>query len=321
MPGPETSLATNRPDLAASFEEFDLELQSRGYITHRVLPVFETPKVSGTYGVIPIEQMLRASNTKRAAGGAYGRGGWTFQEQSYTCLENGFEEPVDDRESEMYSDFFDAEQVSAARAFEQVLRGQEERVAAAVFNTTTWTATSVTNEWDDASNATPITDVENGVQAVYAASGVWPNALIINRKVYRNLRLCDQIIDRFKSQGFVDVRASKINEAMLASIFDLDEIIVAGTTKNSANEGAAASLAPVWSDEYAMITKVATSNDLREACLGRTFHWGQDGSQPGGTIESYRDETVRGDVVRVRHDVDNKIIYSAVGELLDNITT
>tara|TARA_R100000808_G_scaffold20286_1_gene43932 strand:+ start:3629 stop:4594 length:966 start_codon:yes stop_codon:yes gene_type:complete len=321
MPGPEASLSTLRPDLGASFAEFDLEMQRRGYIANQVLPVFNAPKQTGSFGVLPIEQLLKDGETQRAPGSGYSRGDWTFQTQTYTCNEHGWEEPVDDRESQMYADYFDAEQVSAMRAFEQVLRAQEQRVADAVFNTSTWTATSVTNEWDDATNATPITDVENAVQTVYDATGVWPNALIINRKVFRNLRLCSQIIDRFKSQGFVDVRASQINEAMMASIFDLDRIIVGGTTKNTANEGAAASLSPVWSDEYAMITKVATSNDIRETCLGRTFHWSEDGSQPGGTIETYRDETVRGDVVRVRHDVDEKIIYSTVGELLDNITT
>jgi hypothetical protein len=35
----------------------------------------------------------------------------------------------------------------------------------------------------------------------------------------------------------------------------------------------------------------------------------------------YRDEVVRADIVRVRHDVDEKILYPEVGQLLKNITT
>jgi hypothetical protein len=60
---------------------------------------------------------------------------------------------------------------------------------------------------------------------------------------------------------------------------------------------------------------------MRDACIGRTFHWSQDGSSIGGTVESYRDERVRGDVIRVRHDVDEIVLYPQAGHLLSNVTT
>jgi hypothetical protein len=65
-----------------------------------------------------------------------------------------------------------------------------------------------------------------------------------------------------------------------------------------------------------MVCKVATGQDFREPCIGRTFHWAGDGSGIDGTIESYRDETVRGDVIRVRHDVDEIVLYKQAGHLL-----
>jgi hypothetical protein len=108
---------------------------------------------------------------------------------------------------------------------------------------------------------------------------------------------------------------------MLARVFDLDFVIVAGTSKNGAKEGQAATPQQIWSSQYAMVCRVATSNDMREACIGRTFHWGQDGSSVGGTVESYRDEVVRGNVIRVRHDVDEVILYPQAGHLLSNVTT
>jgi hypothetical protein len=51
------------------------------------------------------------------------------------------------------------------------------------------------------------------------------------------------------------------------------------------------------------------------------FHWSEDGSSPGGTVESYRDEIVRGNIIRVRHDVDEVVLYAQAGHLLSNITT
>ncbi|KPL05251.1 hypothetical protein AMJ85_12010, partial [candidate division BRC1 bacterium SM23_51] len=151
--------------------------------------------------------------------------------------------------------------------------------------------------------------------------GLWPNALIINRKVFRNLRNVEQIVDRLKYQGFVDVRPQMVTRAAMAACFDLDYVIVADCPKDSAAEGQDTTIANIWSDEYAMVCRVATTQDIREPCIGRTFHWGEDGSQIGGLIESYRDESVRSDVVRVRHDVDEVVLYVEAGHLLSNVTT
>jgi hypothetical protein len=325
MPSPSSSLATQRPDLA-SFLEFDLESEKAGYIATQVLPVMDVMSQAGNFGKIPIEQLLQARDTKRAPGSGYARGNFTFLPATYATEEHGAEEPVDDREAKMYRDYFDAEQVSTMRAFSAVLRNAEQRVADAIFNTTTWTGasltTAITHEWDDATNAVPLTDVEAAVQKIYDNSGLWANALVINRKVFRNLRNCDQIIERINAAGAGSPsKASDVTTQMLAQVFDLDYIIVAGTSKNSAKEGQAASIGQIWSGEYAMVCRVATGNDMREPCIGRTFHWSEDGSSIGGTVESYRDEMVRGNVIRVRHDVDEVVLYPEAGHLLSNITT
>ncbi len=327
MPSPTSSLATQRPDLA-TFLEFDLESERNGYIASQVLPVMNVASQAGNFGKIPLAQLLHQSDTKRAPGSGYSRGNWTFDKATYATDEHGHEEPVDDREARMYAEYFDAEQVSTMRAFSTVLRNAEGRVADAVFNATTWTGspltTAITNEWDSnhTADAVPIDDVEAAVNAVYDGSGLWPNALIINRKVFRNLRNLDQIIERINSEGAGNAsKPSDITTQMLAQVFDLDYVIVAGTSKNSAKEGQSATPVQIWDSEYAMVCRIATSNDMREPCIGRTFHWSDDGSSIGGTVESYRDEVIRGDVIRVRHDVDEVILYPQAGHLLSNVTT
>lgn len=325
MAAPSTSLSTLRPDLGASFQEWSLAMSQAGYIAHRVLPVFETAKKSGTFGRIPIEQLLQQRDTARAPGSGYSRGNFTFIEDSFACKEQGAEEPVDDSEEEIYSDYFELEQVAANRAFLAVLNNAEQRAANLIFNASTWTGaaytTAITNEWDDAANATPIDDVEAAIQTVWDNSGLWPDSLVINRKVFRNLRNCAQIVDRSKAQGFMDVRPGAINEQQLAVVFDVKQVIVAGSPINSAKEGQAASLSPIWSDEYAMVCRIASSNDIKEPCIGRTMHWAQDGSEIGGTVETYREEQTRSDIVRVRHDVHEKVFYVDAGHLLSNVTT
>ena len=65
----------------------------------------------------------------------------------------------------MYADFFDAELIATQRAMSSVLVNHEKRLASLLFNTGTWTPTSVTHEWDDATNRKPVDDVEARVQS------------------------------------------------------------------------------------------------------------------------------------------------------------
>lgn len=326
MPSPTSSLSTQRPDLA-TFLEFDLESEKAGYVATQVFPVVDVQSQAGNFGIIPIEQLLQQRSTKRAPGSGYARGNWTFTKSVYATEEHGAEEPVDDREAKMYADYFQAEQISTMRAFSSVLRNAEQRVADAVFGAT-WSGggatltTGITNEWDDIANAVPVTDVENAVKKIYENSGLWANALVINRKVFRNLRRCAQVIDIIEASGAGQAaKATDVTAELLAQAFNLDYVIVAGTSKNGAKEGQAAAPSQIWSDEYAMVCKIATGPDMREPCIGRTFHWSDDGSSIGGTVESYRDESIRGDVIRVRHDVDEIILYPQAGHLISNITT
>jgi hypothetical protein len=327
MPSPSTSLATLRPDLAGSLEEFDLAADRAGFIGQLVYPVLDVKLQAGTFGKIPVEQLLQdKDSTRRTSRSGYNRGNYTFTDASYATEEHGWEEPVDDREAKLYASYFDAEQMATVRAFDKVLRNQEKRVAAAVFNASTFAAltTGVTNEWDanHTADAKPIDDVEAAANAVWNQCGMWPNALVINRHVFRRLRHLAQIIDAIASSGAGSpTKARDITAQQLAAVFDLDYVFVAGGAKNTANEGQSAVFDKIWSDEYAMVCRVATTNDVREPCLGRVFHWAEDGSQIGGTVETYREEQIRGDVVRVRHDVDEVNIMIECGHLLSNVTT
>jgi len=324
MAAPSSSLATLRPDLAASFMQFDLEMDRRGFISQQVLPVLEVPSQAGNFGRIPLAQLLQNRNVDRAPGGGYNRGNFTFDPMTYACVERGAEEPVDDRESKMYASYFDYEQVCALRALDATLRAQEVRVAALIFNTTTWTGASLTtavaNAWSDATNGTPITDVEAAVRKVYDNSGVWPNALVLTKKKFRDLRLSTQVKNIIASTGAgTPTKARDITTEMLKAVFDLDHIIIAGGSKNTATEGQTATPGLIWTNTNAMVCKVAETNDIREPCLGRIFHWGEDGSEAGGIVETYRDETVRSDIVRSRHDVQEQVLYTQMGHLLTSV--
>lgn len=323
MPSPLNSLATLRPELAGSLTEFDLAMNQQGFIAQQVLPVIDVARQSGTYGKIPLAQLLENRETQRAPGAGYSRSKFSFDDVDYATKENGAEEPVDEREAAMYTDYFEAELIATARAYSAVLVNQERRVADLLFNPTTYSGASryldTTIPWTKATYGTsePIDDVQFAADQLYANTGLYANALICNRFVFRHLKRSQQIIDSLVAQGAGD-RATlrSLTKAQIAEALDLDMIIVAEGSRNTAAEGLAASVGQIWSSSYAMVARVCVTNDIKEPGLGRIFHWAEDGSTIGGTVETYREEQTRSDIYRVRHDTDEKIHYVDCGFLL-----
>lgn len=326
MPAPSSSLSTLRPDLA-SFQEYDLEMNNRGFVAAQVAPVLDVQLQADNPGKIEVEQLLKVGNTKRSPRSGYARGSWTFTTWSYATEEHGWEEPIDDRERAMYANYFDAEQIATLRAYNNVLLNAEMRVAALLFSAT-WTGggaslyTDVgTTEWsqDNWATAEPIAQVEAASRYVRANCGYWPNAIVLNETKFRDLRQCAEVRERIVASGAGSpAKASDITPQMVASVFNLDRIIVAGSNKDTATEGQSTVFGDVWGD-YAMVCRVATSQDPREPCIARTFHYTPDGSQIGGTVEQYREEQTRSDIIRVRHDVDEVVMYKEMGHLIGGI--
>lgn len=315
-----SSTAFLRPDIGQSFEEFDAVAARMGYIGPRVLPFMNVQLQSANFSKITIESLLRDTETLRAPGGGYNRDKYQFEQDSYTTTEYGAEEPVDDREKAIYAYSFDIERISALRAMGRVLRDYEKRVAAATFDTSVWTGdltTAVGTKWNTPGSATPIDDVLDAHESVRNSCGMLPNAVIMSWVAFKELQKNDQIIDQIKYSGRDDPKQVTLDA--LASLFQVEEVIVAGGVKSTAKEGQPAAIDDIWNKAYVMVAKLCRSQDLREPCIGRTFHFVGDGSSEGGTVEQYRDERLRSDVMRTRMDYQPKIIYPQAGHLLTNI--
>jgi hypothetical protein len=325
MGSPSSSLATLRPDLASSFEEFPLEMDRAGFIGLRVATETPVEMAAGTFGKIPVEQLLQKGDTARAPGAGYGRGKWTFDKDTYATKENGWEEPVDDNESAMYGRYVNSYDMAARRAYDKVLRNLETRISAAIFNTTTWTgtplATALSAAWSTASSSTPITNINAAVRKVRDNSGLWPNTLILTKEAFRQVRMSQQIIDIVKYSGYYDPTQVGITTRVLSQAFDLPNILVSGGTLNSADEGQSATFTNIWDPTMAMVCYLNPSMDTRVPTLARCFHWGGDGSDINGAFESYREESTRSDIVRVRNQSDEKVMYAELGHLLTGCIT
>lgn len=321
MPRPTSATTVQRPDLGAIAYEYMATASQRGFIGLSILPIFETPHQSADYPVIPVEALLKIKDTARAPRGKYNRGDWEFEMGTYSCKERGWEEPVDDSEANLYRRFFDAEEVATHRAVDILLRKQEQRIASAVFNVANITQTAaVAIEWSTAATATPRANVMTAKAAMRSSSGLEPNVGVCSKKVFDNLLVTAEVTAKFLYTNPIELGAYEAQARVIAQYLGLDRLFIGGAVYDSAKEGQAMSIADLWDDEYFGLFKVSSGGmDLREPCLGRTFLWTADSPQ-NLVSEQYRDDSIRSNIYRVRHNVDEAFVFTGAGYLLSNIT-
>lgn len=321
MPRPTSGTTVQRPDLGALAWEYLSETSRLGFIGTRLMPLFDVTEKSADYPVIPLESLLKVPDTKRAPRSGYARGDWEFETGTYTCEEHGWEEPVDDVEAALYQRFFDAEEVSMEIAVDHLMRGHEKRVAAVVQNTANAIGNAaVTVEWSTPATATPKADVKAGIQAMRAASGLTPNVGVCSEKVFENVLVTTELRDYLQYTSPHLVQGREAQRQALARYFSLDDIIVGNAIEDSGQKGQAFAGADVWDDEYFNLMRVSDgAMRLREPVFGRTFLWVEDAADILVT-ESYREEQTRSEIIRVRHNVDEAIIFTGANYVLTNIT-
>jgi hypothetical protein len=305
------SSAIYRPDLGAAVSEF-VEGPQLGYIGLEVMPVFRTAQQAATYPVIPKEALLKIQNTDRAPRAMYNRGDWEYERGLFSTAEQGWEEPLDDVERELFDQEAEgeADRVATARAWNHIMRGQEKRIADAIFNETNFTANAVSTEWDkySAASADPVGDVKDGIVAFIAQCGMMPDALVISFTTYNDVSRCLKVQDLLK-YTFPGIDLNNLQSPQLARLFGVPKVLVAGAVYDSGGVGQDATISNIWSYEYASLIKIGSGQDITQPCIGRTFLWTEDSPQ-NPIVEQYREENRRSDIYRVRHHVGEQLIAS-----------
>ena len=305
-----------REDLGVAFHEYDPSAE--GFIANEALPPSPVGKKAATMGVITRENLKRADST-HANGAAFGRVTLISEDKSYACVDHGLEGQLTDEDRATYETDYDAEYETVQSVTRKMYIEREIRVAAAMFNTTTWDSSDAdlyTNNsaspWDTAGTGI-IGQVRAAKEKVRANTGVPADSMIIGEATMNNMLNNTEIKAKFPG-------ATVITEAMLrgqmGAILGIQNLLVGQACYNTADEGQDASMGDVWPDDYAMVAALGTEGmPMTEPQLGRTILWEQYIADIE-YVESYREEQNKSDIIRVEQSIDEKVFDKYFGHLM-----
>jgi len=286
----------------------------------RVLPVLNVPVRAGQYPSFKLKegQLLKSDVKQRAPYSAFARGTRAFNYESYTALEYGYEEAVDDTVTADISRFFDAEVIAAKLARRKLLLAHELRAAAAIFNTSNFTSTNSGTAYTNANIAT--FDVGQDVQEAIdrlLATGESQNNLrvVIPYPVWTRIRASTKFQNRLRGVGLSTDTILNASTDAAAQVFGVQEVLIGRASYDSAPEGIAFSSSNVWANTYIWVGSVTESSaGYFGGGAGFTLNWSEYGPAVG--VFTYRDETIKSNIVRAAHYVAEKIVNTNAGQLI-----
>jgi len=340
------STAITRLDLSMGYGEFSLAANRAKYIGLRVLPPLGVSQEAADFAKIVVEQLLtKIEDTRRAPKSGYARDDWTWTTDSYAVQEHGVEEIVDDATVERYGDVVRAELVSANRAINRVLQRLEYDIATACETSGNNGASTAASPaaWTTPATADPIADVDAAHERLELACGEDGNTLQMTRKAFRAMIRTDRLESLLKydasellvalSQGTQQNMVSEIMSG-LKDLLQVDTILVARGFSNTADRGQSASFSRVWDDTKAHLF-VARDDGMDGDLENPMPQWGRvifstkndeplpglmDGGLGSLIIDEYREESVRGSVLRPRNKRQVKILHPECSQQITGVT-
>jgi hypothetical protein len=240
----------------------------KGFIAEEILPAVYVPQTTGKIGKYS-NNHLRIVNTVHEGKGPYRQlEAITVSSDTYDIENHGLYDIITDKDMRNYEAPFDAEMDTTLALTLAHLIGKEYGLASALTNPsvitqgTTLSGDAQYNNIDHA-DSDPLVDKIVADNAIEAVCGAPSNTAIMSSKVFRYLSRHKKILGAL---GFTQYPPMGISKEQLATVLQVEKVLVGSAMYNSAKEGQADSLVSIWGKDliYARII----DPQLREKTLG-----------------------------------------------------
>lgn len=303
---------TPRPELNVLVEEFSLAGNAAGLVGMSIMPLFNTVRSTGIFPKINAKALLQRADSTRGPRGGYNRVGMEFDKDSFACIETGLEGIVDESIAVLYQDYIDAEMAITRKVLYDQAIDQEFRIRDVVEGQS---ATNVATPWSTSATCKPRDDIADASQTMKNAIGRRPNSLQLTFKKFQEVMECAQFLDitKFTTNPYQLGLDAQIS--LVSTFLQVPNLFISDSVADDADEGQTVDASGIWTDTKGFLF-VGGGALGQDPSFGYTMNYTEDGLV--GT-ESYRDEIIRADIIRVRHYRDEKVALGDAGFSLGNL--
>jgi hypothetical protein len=292
------------------------------FIGVRAFPNVPVMKQSDRYYTFDRGEFNRDEMQERAPSTESSGGGYKVDNTpTYFCRVYAFHKDIDDQMRANADSALQLDREATQYVTLKALIKREKLWANAYFATGVWTnekAGAATADathikfWDNAAS-TPIEDIRDAKRVVLQSTGFIPNKLVLGRTTYDKLLDHPEIIDRVK-YGQTQGAPAKGSLAALATLFEIDEILVSDAIENTAAEGQVAAHSFILG-KHALLCYAASSPGLQTPTAGYTFSWnGYMGASAEGTrMKQFRLEQIESDRIEIQMAMACKLVSADLG--------
>lgn len=250
-------------------------------------------------------------------------GGFSLSTDSYLCKVYKFGKDITDQQRANADSQVRLEESSSEYVGLKLMLRREALFLLRFFAASVWTGdqTGVDSapganqflRWN-VSGSTPIKDIRLGIETVQARSGFRPNRLLLSRQVWNKLLDNADLLSRINGGATVGMPA-QVQRALVASLLELDEILVADGVANTAKEGATEATS-FMAGKHALLYYAPNSVSVDGTpSAGVQFSWtGLTGATPSGfRIKRFRMENLEADRIEGQMSFDYKVTAPELG--------
>lgn len=281
-------------------------------VADKIWPVVPVKKDSDLYFRYD-QANLRLDDTNWASKSEANEVDWEATEDSYKVERHALQDLVEDDEKLNADSPIDPYADSVEITTEKMKLRREKRLVTALTTLANYDAgaqpiLAAADQWDNytSANSDPNQDIATARTVIFGKIFKKPNVCVLPYSVYEQAREHPKILERIKY-----VNEAILTPQILARLWDIDEVIVAGAGENTADEGLPDSIAFMWGKNVYLGFR-APRPKLKMPSWGYHIQ-----SQPF-LVERWRKEELKGDAVRVSYKDVPKLVTKSAGYIIQS---
>lgn len=284
-----------------------VKYKNEAYIADMVFPAVPVKKTSDLYRIYT--RNFRIPETARANKAEARESDFDVTNSSYVLEKHALKGYVSDDDRDNF-DVADLRADMTEDLTDKILR-RKEKLVADLFTTTNWSlnvSLSAAQQFNGTTTADPIAIFDTASTTVIQNSGFMPNFGILPRTGFVNAKNNAQVLDRIK------YTSREVTQAMLASLFGLQELLVPNSSYDTSALGVASSISAIWDDNAFVGYKPSRPSPMAPSS---GYHFVKKMNE----VKRWRVEERESEAIEVNLHFVPKIVASLSGYLMRDVST